>query len=158
MKSYLLALLFLTSCSTARYYQGPAVSQELRKNATSLELVIASVETDFKAKEEFMGKFHIKGKDPFIMENLDQKLAEMNAKREVVISRTAHIRKLNGELIQKVGNKFKIKDSDPVFQEIETFASDKDKELNVLMRDFTNYRKASEEFEKLAFFTKMVKR
>ncbi len=158
MKYYLLFLLFLSSCSTARYYQGPSVSQELRKNATSLELVIASVETDFKAKEQFMDQFHSRGKDPFIMENLDQKLAEMNAKKEVVISRTAHIRKLNGELIQKVGNKSKIKDNDPVFKEIEEFASDKDKELNVLMRDFANYRKASEEFEKLAFFTKMVKR
>jgi hypothetical protein len=30
--------------------------------------------------------------------------------------------------------------------------------LNILMRDFANYKKASEEFEKLAFFTKMVKR
>ncbi len=158
MKSYLLALLLFTSCSTARYYQGPAVSQELRKNATSLELVIVSVESDFNSKKQFMDQFHNNGKDPFIMENLDQKLAEMEAKREVVISRTAHIRNLNGELIKKVGDKTKIKENDPVFNEIETFASDKDKELNVLMRDFANYRKASEEFEKLAFFTKMVKR
>ena len=77
MKPYLLALLFLSSCSTARYYQGPAVSQELRKNATSLELVIASVETDYKSKKEFMHQFHNTGKDPFILENLDNKLAEM---------------------------------------------------------------------------------
>ncbi len=158
MKSYLLALLLLGSCSTARYYQGPAVSQELRKNATSLELVIVSVETDFNAKKAFMDQFHTRGKDPFIMENLDKKLAEMEAKREVVISRTAHIRNLNGELIKKVGAKSKIKENDPVFEEIETFASDKDKELNFLMREYVNYKKASEEFEKLAFFTKMVKR
>ena len=158
MKSYLLALLLLSSCSVARYYQGPAVSQELRKNATSLELVIASVETDFNSKKQFMDQFHNNGKDPFIMENLDQKLAEMEAKREVVISRTSHIRNLNGELIRKVGDKTKIKENDPVFNEIETFASEKNRELNVLMRDFANYRKASEEFEKLAFFTKMVKR
>jgi hypothetical protein len=158
MKSYLLALLFLSSCSATRYYQGTAVNRELRKNATSLELVIASVETDFNAKEEFADKLHGKGNDPYIIENLDKKLAEMEEKREAVIFTTAHIRDLNGELIRKVGNKTKIKENDPVFKEIDTFANNKDRELNILMRDFANYKKASEEFEKLAFFTKMVKR
>jgi hypothetical protein len=158
MNSYLLALLFLSSCSVARYYQGTAVNRELRKNATTLELVIASVETDFKAKEEFADKFHGKGKDPYIIENLDKKLAEMEEKREAVIFTMAYIRDLNGELIRKVGNKTKIKENDPVFQEIETFAHNKERELNILMKDFANYKKASEEFEKLAFFTTMVKK
>ncbi|MES2528400.1 MAG: hypothetical protein V4598_15050 [Bdellovibrionota bacterium] len=158
MKSILLALLFISSCSSARYYQGPAVSQELRKNATSLQLVVASVDTDYFSKQEFLNQFQQRGKDPFITENLNRKLAEMEMKREAVISRTDHIRNLNGELIRKVGSKSKIRENDPVFEEIETFATDKDKELNVLMKDFANYKKASEEFEKLAFFTKMVKR
>jgi hypothetical protein len=152
----LLVLVFLGGCSLGRYYQGLAVSQELRKNATSLELVIASVETDFEQKEQFLDQFHVKGKDPFIKENLDQKLKEMNLRREV-IEKSAHIRNLNNGLLNKIENKSKIKESDPEFRAIENFANNKDKELSFLMKEFSSYKKASEEFEKLAFFTRMVK-
>lgn len=157
MKVLLLGLFFLTSCSVARYYQGPAISQELRKNATSLEIVMTTIETDFEQKETFMEQFQVRGKDPFIKENLDQKLDEMKEKREVLLRRMSHIRNLNNGLLTKVENKTKITEGDPIFKAIETFADDKDRELSVLMKEFANYRKASEEFEKLAFFTKMVK-
>jgi hypothetical protein len=157
MKVLLLSLFFLTSCSVARYYQGPALTQELRKNATSLELVMATIETDFEQKETFLEQFQVKGKDPFIKENLDQKLDEMKGKREAVIRRMSYIRNMNNGLLSKVENKSKIKEGDPVFREIENFADDKDRELSVLMKEFANYQKASEEFEKLAFFTRMVK-
>lgn len=157
MKVLLLSLFFLTSCSVARYYQGPAVSQELRKNATSLELVMATVESDFEQKVNFVEQFQLKGKDPFIKENLDQKLGEMKAKREAVIRRMGYIRNLNNGLLGKVEKKSKITEGDPIFNAIENFADDKNRELSVLMKEFANYQKASEEFEKLAFFTRMVK-
>jgi len=149
---------FLIGCSSTRFYQGPAVSQELRKNATSLELVMATIETDFEQKENFLEQFQVKGKDPFIKEGLDQKLSEMKQKRQAVINRMSHIKELNDGLLGKVEKKKKITEGDPVFKAIENFADDKDRELSVLMKEFANYRKASEEFEKLAFFTRMVKR
>lgn len=154
----LLFFLFLIGCSSTRFYQGPAVTHELRKNATSLELVLANIESDFKQKEEFLEKFQVKGKDPFIKEGLSQKLYEMKLRRETFMNKMSHIGELNSGLLGKVKEKKKISEGDPVFEAIESFADTKDRELAVLMKDFANYRKASEEFEKLAFFTKMVKR
>lgn len=158
MKTILLSLLLITSCATKRFYQGPAVTQELRKNATSLELVITSIESDFNEKASFLKRFEIKGKDPFITENLENKLAEMNLKREAILSKSFTIRDENNGLLHKVENKSMIKEGEPEFRAIENFAESKDKELSGLIKDFSEYRKASAEFEKLAFFTRMVKR
>lgn len=154
----LILCFFLAGCSMTRFYQGPAVSQELKKNATSLELVKATIETDFEQKETFLEQFQLRGKDPFIKEGLDEKLSEMRLKREAVLQRMSHISQLNNGLLGKVEKKSKISEGDPVFKAIENFAEKKDRELSVLMKDFVNYKKASEEFEKLAFFTRMVKR
>ena len=154
----LILLFLLTGCSVTRFYQGPAVSQELKKNETSLELVKETLEADYEQKEDFLEQFQVRGKDPFIKEGLDQKLTEMRLKREAVLQRMSHIKELNSGLLGKVEKKSKISEGDPVFKAIENFADDKDRELSVLMKEFTNYKKASEEFEKLAFFTKMVKR
>ncbi len=158
MKKILLSLLLITSCATKRFYQGPAVTQELRKNATSLELVITSIESDFKEKQTFLKRFEVKGKDPFITENLETKLAEMNMKREAVLAKSFNIREENNSLLHKVENKSKIKEGDSEFRAIENFAEKKDQELSGLIKEFGEYRKASAEFEKLAFFTRMVKR
>ena len=158
MKKILLSLLLITSCATKRFYQGPAVTQELRKNATSLELVITSIESDFKEKQTFLKRFEVKGKDPFITENLETKLAEMNMKREAVLAKSFNIREENNSLLHKVENKSKIKEGDSEFRAIENFAVKKDQELSGLIKEFGEYRKASAEFEKLAFFTRMVKR
>ncbi|MFL5786050.1 MAG: hypothetical protein ACJ76H_15640 [Bacteriovoracaceae bacterium] len=154
----LLILIFLTGCSVARFYQGPAVSQELRKNETSLGLVVNQVESDFQQKANFVDNFHEKGKDPFIMKNLDMKLEEMKTHREIVIRTTDQIRKLNDHLLTKVEDKKKIREGDPAFKAIEDFADKKDEALSELLKEVANYKKSSEEFEQLAFFTKLVKR
>jgi hypothetical protein len=153
----LLMLILLTGCSMARYYQGPAVTQELKKNETNLGLVVASIEADFQQKQTFMDQFHEKGKDPFIMQNLDQKMDELNLQRNLVMQKSESIRQLNGKLMKKVGDKSKIREGDPVFSAIEDFAENKNEVLTELMKEFVTYKKVSEEFEKLAFFTKMVK-
>jgi hypothetical protein len=154
----LLILIFLTGGSVARFYQGPAVSQELRKNETSLGLVVNQVESDFQQKASFVDKFHEKGKDPFIMKNLDLKLEEMKTHREIVMRTTDQIRKLNDHLLTKVEDKKKIREGDPAFKAIEDFADKKDQALSELLKDVANYKKSSVEFEQLAFFTKLVKR
>ncbi len=120
--------------------------------------MITSIESDFKEKEKFLERFEVKGKDPFISENLESKLAEMNLKREGVLAKSFNIRDENNGLLQKVENKAKIPEGDPVFRAIENFAESKDRALAGLIKEFSEYRKASSEFEKLAFFTRMVKR
>lgn len=154
----LLLLLLLTGCSVTRFYQGPAVSAELAKNEKSLAIVVESVTSDFAQKSAFMTKIHERGKDPFIMENLDQKLTELKARKQILITKTESLLKANNQLLLEVNKKNEIKEGDPVFKNLETFADKKDVAIGELMKDLAAYKKSSAEFEKLAFFTKMVKR
>lgn len=154
----LLLLVLLTGCSVTRFYQGPAVSTELRKNEKNLSLVAVSVEEDFKQKSTFMSQFQKKGKDTFIMENLDEKLVELKERKLSLISKADALLKANNDLLEQVGDKNKITEGDPVFRDLENFATKKDQALLDLMKELAAYKKTSKEFEKLAFFTKMVKR
>lgn len=154
----LLLCFLLAGCSMTHFYQGQAVTQELKKNAIGLRLVQSTIDSDFQQKETFLKEIVKTGKDPFIREGLDQKLLEMKTKREAVLQKMSHIQNLNDGLIEQVENKNKISENDPVFGEIENFATVKNLELSILMNEFANYKKASIEFEKLAFFTRMVKR
>lgn len=154
----LLLLFLLTGCSVTRFYQGPAVSAELQNNEKNLSIVVASVEADFAMKSTFMGQFQQKGKDPFIKENLDQKLVELREKKEILVTKTQELLKTNHQLLKQVSTKSKIKEGDPVFRNLEKFADHKDEALTELLEHFAAYKKTSEEFEKLAFFTKMVQR
>lgn len=154
----LLLLFLLTGCSVTRFYQGPAVSAELANNEKSLAIVVESVNSDFAQKSAFMGKIHERAKDPFIMENLDQKLIELKERKQVLVTKTESLLKANNQLLREVSRKNEIKEGDPIFRSLENFADKKDEAIGELMKDLAAYRKSSAEFEKLAFFTKMVKR
>lgn len=155
---FLLLLLLVTGCSVTRFYQGPSVAEELKKNEQGLSLVIAKVEDDFRQKQEFVGRFEKTGNDPFIQDSLATMLQELEVRKNVLSSRADQILSRNGDLIEEIGDKKKIGENDPVFERLEEFARTKDQSLQEIMNELFAYRKAAQEFEKIAFFTKLVKR
>ena len=157
MKVILLFLLVLASCSMVRFYQGPALSQELRKNATSLELVATAVESDFQQKVTFFSRYQEKGHDSYIKTNLREKLRELEQGKLAVLHQADHLRELNDGLLRKVADRKVIREGDPDFMAIESFAGNKDQAVNSLINEYGKYQRISAEFEKLAFFTRMVK-
>ncbi len=156
MKTVLLLILLL-GCAARKFYQGPEVAQELRINEAALGLVMVNLQTDFETKQNYFHEVKKKTHDKFIMQSLNLKFRELEETKEMVLRRTAYLKGLNGKLLDKVSEKEKIREGEPAFEAIESFASKKVRQLEILQKEYANYEKTAEEFENLAFYTRMVK-
>lgn len=130
------------------------MSQELIKNEKNLDLVLYSVESDFEEKQHFYRLLN--SKDTFIMKILGAKFDELETRRENVVHATTVLQSLNRKLLKEVEQEENIKEGGQVFRNIEIFADDKVRLMGSLRSQCESYERASEEFAKIAFFTKMV--
>jgi hypothetical protein len=153
----LLLLFILLGCSSNRFYQGPAVAQELRINEAALGLVMVSLQTDFEAKQTFFNNVRKISRDQFIMRSLNVKFRELKLSKEALMETTSYIKDLNEKLLKRVSEKDKIREGDPAFRAIENFAVDKEGQLAKLQKEYVIYEKTADEFENLAYYTRMVK-
>lgn len=152
----ILLLILILGCSSRKFYQGPELSQELRRNEAALGLVLISMESDFEQKVNFLNKAKKISRDTFILNNLTEKMKELKASKDSVVSRTNYLKRLNQKLLEAVSEKYKIREGDATFNAVEDFAEDKGRELGVLKNDILNYQKSAEEFEDLAQYTLLV--
>ncbi len=156
MKTILLLILIM-GCASRRFYRGPEIVQELKINEAALGLVMVNLQTDFETKQLFLNDVRKKRHDKFIMQSLNKKFQELKVSKETVLRRTSYIKNLNERLQEEVSEKEKIREGEHAFNAIEDFASDKNRQLAILQKEFANYEKTAEEFENLALHTRIVK-
>lgn len=155
MKFLFLSLLLITGCSVSKFYRTSDVTKELKKNASQLNLIAWSVDKDYQDKAAFYSNYHrdAKNKDTFILQDLYWRLAELKNKRDFIMRKSNDLKAFNDGLLTELDDMKEVRETDPAYKKIETFAKTTGPEVRALFSEYANYKTSSTEFAKFALFT-----
>lgn len=156
MRLLLIWMLLITGCTTTRVYRVSELRQVLQENAIKLAVLETDIERDYLEKEAFYQSYRKKQKNQrsFMLDDLNYRIRDLNAKKDIILKRTHAVRTKNEHLLAHLENKSKIKETDHVFDEIEAFADSSQKDTTVIFRELIHYRSASDDFTRFAMIVK----
>lgn len=148
-------MLLITGCTTTRVYRVSDLRQVLQENAIKLAILETDIERDYLEKEAFYQSYRKKQKNQrsFMLDDLNYRIRDLNAKKDIILKRTQSVRTKNEHLLTHLENKSKIKETDHVFEEIEAFADSSQKDTTVIFKELVHYRSASDDFARFAMIT-----
>lgn len=155
LRNYFIYLLFLLSCSTTKSYRVPELQLELAKNEQQIQYMVESVRSDYERKLGLFEKYENRLKDGgFLSEELKWRLDELSAKRQILVEVGERIRRVNGSLLQGIKGKETVSEREPIFEAIESFGEQAQREAQFLFTAFDDYRSASAGFTKMMLFSR----
>lgn len=155
MNPFFLFLLLFAGCSVSNLYKTSDIEAELKKNATQLHTIAKSVHNDYQDKKVFLQTYkkQVNDKNNYILQDLTWRLHELKIKHDEILTQSSTLMQKNNELLSQIKNKEVIKESDPVYEKVDTFGKQTDEEAADLFHDYSIYKNASTDFARFALFT-----
>lgn len=158
MYKILLVLIFITGCSTTKYYRAADLSAELMNNSLQLTTLMESVEHDFSQKETFFQLIDRSklSKNSFLIQDLGFQMSDLENKKRNFEHQSKNIKIVNDNMLIEVSSKDMISENDPLYAEINHFSSSIEKNSKAMFKALYEYKESAKNLERSIAISKNI--